>query len=1774
MENYEELLDKKEDCSDSSEEALSSDKSADSNERSRATLRMANTAAEETANKLDQSQAQNDSVLSRGVDFHEISSIMDNSIGMNSTIKTAQFGQGALHNQSNFAEESLLQPARPPVRRQELIEEVEEEASNDSGEETFEMPRRKERVDPSELLKRYNIKPFSLEQEFMNEDLSKKWSKELQDTISSNLQSFEEEKCKFISEIKNWTEKIKTLQKNTKDISTRQHIEFYKSKIDTAKKVAEMHEKDFLLECKHARSAADRADESFINIYSTSLNTKLSRYISRLPIYLKRDEIIKSIKNHRMTIVVGKPGCGKSTQIPQIIYENSLLDKKKDIYLILPKLVAAQQIYSRIREERGLSDDSNLVQLVKSMSPKISKENEDSVLYFITDSEFYRRLVITQEISLDKIGYLLIDEANSKKMYTDMILSVLKKLLKRSAHFKVTLLCTSIDIERLNDFYHGVLEPIKSEQIIEIKEKNFMTEVVYMNLMGEMENKIEEVLKEIEDRIHEKLKKKRCILDANILVFLQGASEVSRMFKKFSWLAEKPGLLSNVVCKDAIKPFYKIYMASGSSNNAFEREIFDDNDCNGFIKLIFSTKVLETSLTIPSVGYVVDFGQEIVYTYDYNMNVEKPIERLISKDTAQQREGRVGRTSKGVCIRAYRQEEFECMDAVSDSELLYKNIDLLLLSLVKTVKVASRMNQEHQFFEVKKEGEEQLEETGVEKVYTVLRRKIMNLDLITELNPTAVQESLCCMYQSNIIPKNFMKDEGPIFTNVLAYGLEPKWGRALAEAVRIYKENEENKWLLEEMILIVASNNGLRTIEFQSKKLDDEEEARKLKKEAEEEAMQYGDYYFNYLIHKKFFLKQTSEDFFVKASISRCHDQRSLIINRIKLVNQVNCDNLLSLNAPSQISQKDRFKQIHNCLGKGFMNDFSKFINRDVGYYHFTIQKVLKISPLSIMHRTTASETDPAEDDTYPLLSNVILTNTSLESRLVFKMPMSVVEEYFHKQREAIDARDLEKIPTCVITEQDLSTTVMRDVKYKTFILEQLLGSDGNILDISEKAFSVKVAVRGKRKDKMEKILAGYFSYLNRNNSNYKIEVIAGKERVVVGNGLKLLDRLPSSETASFYHVCIPRYLDVATCKVNPQDSKKTPWSLLIDDYAKLFCPNMEAHIEVTYTQVNYSKDSQVMNLRVTCATRRQKEEVYKKAQQLIGSWQYTEPNSQKCQLKFFNILSNKDASSRTILLGLIFSTGENTTGFCELKFTTIAQFNKINLAIRERTAGLLESFGSDFQLVSIKDRDRAIFLKGLNPELDELMVQHAIKKLFEIDCQVFMKNKTAQTQIGDERYVAQLERYLDRLQEIMQQNPEDSNSCFFSIYLTKYRYLRSGTTLREIEIRTNNQKFKNIIKEHFDKKYYPDNGQYSNGSFQFGLQYMHVVEYDRPEFHIKKTVFNRIQKTLIEMNEYIKAEIRNEFENQGLRSDQYQSELKRLTSEIEMPPEAKLSSLSDNDNVRLAITKGSRKEIADRVEEVIRNYLLGKEIYIDEKCYPFFFGPDGERYLKELENDPQFTNPIISKVMIKNILVIKEFPRGDSDKLTLEEVILRKCTEIRNDTSKVRFYQNISVSEMIEIKKMEQWKALQKAVQAQSPPCKLILYDKSQALVYMEAAAHNSIFEENQKRIQQVIRAAQASLEKVTLFEKSKCKSCGDSNNVVKLHLCKHNFCTMCIQEHVMQLFNKNWTKEQLYEGIVTCLDLKCNQLIAASDISRIILESRIEKFFESALKASGITK
>ena len=129
------------------------------------------------------------------------------------------------------------------------------------------------------------------------------------------------------------------------------------------------------------------------------------------------------------------------------------------------------------------------------------------------------------EIDPSKIGYLVIDEANSKKVYTEVMLSVARKLLKSNPDMKLVILGTSLDKEGFNNYFKDIIK-FDSTNIIEVPEKNYLTETKYQSMNGEVDNKVGEVLRIIEEEIYRQAKRKRGVIrDANILIFLSGAKE-------------------------------------------------------------------------------------------------------------------------------------------------------------------------------------------------------------------------------------------------------------------------------------------------------------------------------------------------------------------------------------------------------------------------------------------------------------------------------------------------------------------------------------------------------------------------------------------------------------------------------------------------------------------------------------------------------------------------------------------------------------------------------------------------------------------------------------------------------------------------------------------------------------------------------------------------------------------------------------------------------------------------------------------------------------------------------------------------------------------------------------------------------------------------------------------------------------------------------------------------------------------------------------------------
>ena len=1616
---------------------------------------------------------------------------------------------------------------------------------------------------------------FSLQKEMVVDEKREKSLREFHATLIKYVSLSDDVKNKHNNDLETWKDKIKTLGKTGRSLSVKDHIDYYKRKIDSADKVFKMLEKDFLEEVEKSRESLNEyTEESKYNIHVNTLDILIKRLSCRLPIYLKRDEILSSLKTEKITIVLGKPGCGKSTQVPQMIYENDLLPPGKHIYIIVPRQVAASQIYERVKYERNTTV-GGLLRMVNTTSPSIAENaSQDSHIYFITDNEFYRRLVITKEIRPETIGYLLLDEANSKKMYTEIILSLLKRMMKKYLDMKVVMLCTSIDQDRLNHYYNDVSQTM-TYQIIEIQEKNYMTEVIYMSLVGDTESRIEEVLKDIEDKIFKSYTKKGNISDANILIFLKGAGEVFSTYRKMEWLNGKEGLLSNRFASTQVRPKYRLFMASGSSSTSFESEIFTDNDCNKEIKLILSTKVLESSLTIPSIGYSVDFGMECIYTYDYDISADRPIERIVSKDTANQREGRVGRTSKGVCYRLYREDEYESMETVSESELAYRNIDILIMSLVRVVIEASQANWDHNYFEFNNVDDvKDIDFKKGAEIEEEIAKKILCIHLITDLKKSIVLKSLHSLSMLNIITKNMFRQENKMFLKLLNYGIDPKWGKCLYESVRYFLEDKENnKWLLYEMLIIISCNDNIKTVQFTNEKLP---EIITLKNEVRALSKRYGDYYYSYKLFKMHKNSEIPSTYISNSTIKKVEEHMRQIEYRIRICHKLPSE-VFRTKTQCQLEEKSMMEVVSKYLMYGYMNDMSVYVNDDVGYYHITVGQVIRISQGSVLssenntiERGDRDKLDLEQDNgKYLLLSNVIKLNSTFESRFCFKIPKAILDKDFKQQKQYLDNVSMDDIPTVVLVRRVMSSAIMFDLRYRDFILDQILLNKGVVIKIDTRRFELKLAVKKKYTDSIEKKLDEVLAYLDMNNTNMKLELNLSKNRVLLGEGLKILDRMEIGNTASFYHFMVPRYICDDVVYDTGKSIKVGPWDMLLSDYHRRLCEgDTTIHIDTTFTKINYMKGSPQLNLRVTCNSRRQKDKIYDYISNYMKKLDYSiEATIGPSQLKFYDIHINK-STHQSLILGLIFSTAKNK-GTCTVRIMSTVMYADVKKDLLARLPAYEEVLGDRFVITKVYDKDNKIDIGDIHDYVDEICIKNMIigqiPSIKPSDIEVTMERTViGNNMYSDEYIIKRSEALLDKIKEKCDEKSH-TISCHYSIFLSKLHYMRRDSGLREVEIKTNSKIFRDSIMEYMNNKYYHLGKRYESGNFRMGEQHTHVVEYDRPEYFIKKKVFDKIHRFLDDINDNISIEIENEYKNNGMKKHQYESEIKKLASRVEYPNEGHLKSMTDNDNVRLGIKKGSNAFYADRLDSIIRNYIAGREVYIEDACFPFFFGKQGDKFIKELENDSENACASITRISLKNILILKEMNADHETTSKLHKRILDKCNEIKNDRDTQRHYIRLNPIDVLFLKKDGRYLRLLSNISNFDRDVRVELSEGYNNMLYIEGRASEN-FEEIKEEASEIVRdnRRKISVKDEDMMDTMKCSECGDNCNLIILHACKHVYCNMCLQSHTIDAFNRYYDEASVKRGVLKCMTDSCGRLLSVCDINRYISEYRIIQFMD----------
>lgn len=377
-----------------------------------------------------------------------------------------------------------------------------------------------------------------------------------------------------------------------------------------------------------------------------------------LPVSARREEIQAAIRDHQVVVIAGETGSGKTTQIPKMCLELGLGEAGL-IGHTQPRRLAARAVASRIAEELKTTLGERVGFQVR-FHDQVSEQTQIKVM---TDGIL---LAETQhDRLLKKYQVIIIDEAHERSLNIDFLLGYLKNLLPRRPDLKVIITSATIDLERFSKHFNDA-------PVIEVSGRTYPVEVLYRPLheLEVEDDKAQDLQQAILQAIEELNTLDRSRRDGgpgDILIFLPGEREIR----------ETADTLRKAELRDCeVIPLYaRLSLAEQS-------RVFNEQRRAGR-RIVLSTNVAETSLTVPGIRYVIDPGLARISRYSYRSKVQRLPVEAISQASANQRAGRCGRVASGVCIRLYSEEDFVSRPEFTDAEIRRTNLAAVILSMLQ-----------------------------------------------------------------------------------------------------------------------------------------------------------------------------------------------------------------------------------------------------------------------------------------------------------------------------------------------------------------------------------------------------------------------------------------------------------------------------------------------------------------------------------------------------------------------------------------------------------------------------------------------------------------------------------------------------------------------------------------------------------------------------------------------------------------------------------------------------------------------------------------------------------------------------------------------------------------------------------------------------------------------------------------------------------------------------------------------------------------------------------
>ncbi|MBW8762928.1 MAG: ATP-dependent RNA helicase HrpA [Microbacterium sp.] len=396
------------------------------------------------------------------------------------------------------------------------------------------------------------------------------------------------------------------------------------------------------------------------------MSSPVITYPPELPVSAAREEIADAIRDNQVVIVAGATGSGKTTQLPKICLDLG----RERIAHTQPRRLAARTIAERVAEELQV-DLGGLVGYKVRFTDQVSDETRVALM---TDG------ILLNEIHRDRLlrryDTIIIDEAHERSLNVDFLLGYLVRILPERPDLKLIITSATIDPESFAK--HFADSTGRPAPVIEVSGRTYPVEIRYRPLVddestaslspsrgGDQEpgDEVTAIVKALQELDREAA--------GDVLVFLPGEAEIRD-------------------AADAVRGAYRSHTAPvevlplyGRLSAAEQHRVFERSAVAGLRRrVVLATNVAETSLTVPGIKYVIDTGTARISRYSNRSKVQRlPIEP-VSQASANQRSGRAGRTSDGIAIRLYGEDDFAGRPEFTEPEILRTSLASVVLQML------------------------------------------------------------------------------------------------------------------------------------------------------------------------------------------------------------------------------------------------------------------------------------------------------------------------------------------------------------------------------------------------------------------------------------------------------------------------------------------------------------------------------------------------------------------------------------------------------------------------------------------------------------------------------------------------------------------------------------------------------------------------------------------------------------------------------------------------------------------------------------------------------------------------------------------------------------------------------------------------------------------------------------------------------------------------------------------------------------------------------------